>query len=174
MSAYVLGQFAHADAWLKAARRLTEAKLGEVDLHSPYPVHGVEDALGLKRSPVPFFAGLAALLGVLSGYALQYYANVYDYPLNVGGRPQHSPPTFIPITFEVGILFTALTLFGVLLWRMRLPRPHHPVFEVDAFRRALTHELWLSVATEPTRLDEAKRLLSEAGADQVSVVEVTP
>ncbi len=166
---YVLGEFAEDEALLDAARALRGE--GTVDLHSPYPIHGAEEALGLRRSTVPLVTLVAGVTGAVTGYLLQWYTVGFDWPLNVGNRPPHSPPAFVPVTFELGVLFAALTIFfGLLFAYFRFPRVHHPVFEVEAFRTASIHRLWLSAAVADDRAQVVAAELRRMGAENVSVV----
>jgi hypothetical protein len=174
MATYVLGEFPAPGPLLAALRTLRAEGLTALDAHSPYPLHGAEEALGLPPSRVPWMAFAAGLSGAAVGYLMQWFFNAVDYPLNVGNRLAHSPPANIPITFEVTILFTALSLFfGLLVFFFRFPRPHHPVFELEAFRSATTHGFWLSL--ELPGADEAgaarwKGRLQELGGQNVALV----
>jgi hypothetical protein len=168
---YVLGEFAQAEAALAAARALREKGLVRLDLHSPYPVHGAEEALGLRRSTVPLVALVGGVTGAVTGYALQWWTVGVDWPLNVGNRPPHSPPAFIPVTFELGVLMSALAIFfGLLFAYFRFPRVHHPVFEVEAFRSASIDRLWLSAAVGRNEADTVAADLRRLGASTVSIV----
>lgn len=161
------------EASLKAAyARLREAGFDDVDLHSPYPVAGAEALLGLKRSRVRWAALVGGLLGAGGGYLTQWYLNGFDYPINVGGRPLHAAPAFIPFTFEAMVLTSALAVFGALLAATGLPRVYHPVFEVSGFDRASIDSFWLSA---PVTLNDPERLaleeaLRDLGAVSVQVV----
>lgn len=174
----VLGEFHGPSPLLDAVRALRQEGFTELDTHSPFPLHGAEEALGLKPSRVPWMAFAAGLTGAALGYSMQWGFNAVLYPLNVGNRLAHSPPANIPITFELAILFTALSLFfGLVLFFFRLPRPYHPVFEVEAFRSATTHGYWVSV--ELPRGDvpatrRARELLEGLGGLNVAVVEEGP
>jgi hypothetical protein len=162
---WTVAEFASAGALLAAIRALREAGVTGLDTYSPYPLHGLGNALGLRRSRVPALALAGALGGVSLGYGFMYYINAVDYPLNVGNRPPNSWPAFIPVTFEMGVLLCSLFIFFGLMFLSRLPQPYHPVFEVDAFRSASTHGFWLSVmaapagAPEPGRVEEQLRSL---------------
>jgi hypothetical protein len=170
--AFVLGEFEREHALLEAARALRAKGHRGVDLHSPYPLHGADEALGLPRSTVPLVALVAGVTGAVAGYALQVYVNAIAWPLDVGGRPPHSPPAFIPVTFELGVLFAALAIFGGLLFGyFRFPRVHHPVFEVEAFRSASIDALWLSAEVDGAQADQVAQELRRLGARQVSVVQ---
>ncbi|HEX2570525.1 MAG TPA: DUF3341 domain-containing protein [Polyangia bacterium] len=168
---YVLAQFADSDALFAAARRLREEGFQDLDAHSPYPLHGAAEALGLRRSRVPLFVLIGGLTGVALGYLMQWWMNAVDYPIIVGGRPTHSPPSNIPITFETGILLAVLSAFFGAMALFGLPRPYHPVFRVDAFRRASVDELWLSVRLAKGKDDAVSQILTDQGALQVTSVE---
>jgi len=142
---FVLGGFAEPNKMLVAAKRLRETAKGEVETYTPYPVHGVDEALGLKKSIIPRMVGTGALFGVIGGYMLLWWCSTVAYPINVGGRPLHSAPAFIPITFELGILMSALTSFFGVLAYMGYPKLYHPVFESAGFRRASIDQFWISV-----------------------------
>ena len=171
MKAYVLDEFDGDEALLGAARELRGRVQGTLDLHSPYPLHGSDEALGLKRSKVPLVALVAGVTGATTGYLFQWYINAFDWPINVGNRPPHSFPAFIPVTFELGVLFSALAIFfGLLGGFFGFPRVHHPVFEVEAFRSASIDGLWLSAEVDGGDADAVAAELRRLGARQVSVV----
>jgi len=171
MSTFVLGEFAEERALLDAARTLREAGGATLDVHSPYPLHGTDEALGLRPSTVPLVALIAGVTGAVSGYLLQWYTVAFDWPLNVGNRPPHSAPAFIPVTFELGVLFASATIFvGLLAWWFGFPRVHHPAFEVEAFRSASIDGLWLSGEVAPERAEAFAAELGRLGARQVYVV----
>lgn len=174
MRTYLVARFAEEASLLAAARLLRGQGHADLDLHSPVPIHGADEALGLPRSVVPRIALVAGVLGAVSGYLMQWYMVAYDFPLDVGGRPPHSPPAFVPVTFELGVLFSALAIFFGLFALWGLPRPHHPVFEVEAFRSATVDGLWLSAAVAADRLDAAQADLTRLGAREVSRVEEAP
>ena len=184
MKAFVVAEFEGEAALLDAARALRgkghRPLAGEeggiaapirLDIHSPYPLHGADEALGLRRSTVPIVALVAGITGAATGYLLQWYTVAFAWPLNVGNRPPHSPPAFIPVTFELGILFASLAIFiGLLFAYFRFPRVHHPVFEVEAFRSASIDALWLSAEVDGKDAEPVAAELRRMGARQVSVV----
>ncbi len=171
MKSYVLGEFTVERSLLDAARTLRQRGHASLDLHTPVPVHGAEEALGLRRSTVPIVALVGGITGALSGYMLQWWTVGVDYPINLGNRPPHSPPAFVPITFELGVLVSALAIFlGLLFGYFAFPRVHHPVFEVEAFRSASIDGLWLSAEVDPGDADEVAAELRRLGARQVSIV----
>jgi hypothetical protein len=114
---------------------------------------------------------IAGVTGAASGYLLQWYTVGLDWPLNVGNRPPHSAPAFVPVTFELGVLFAALTIFlGLLFAYFRFPRVHHPVFEVEAFRSASIDALWLSAEVPSGEAEAVAASLRTLGAVRVAVV----
>ncbi len=171
MKSLVLAEFTTEAAVLAAARALRERGDAKLDIQSPVPIHGAPEALGLKRSLVPLVALSGGVLGALTGYLIQYWTVGVDWPLNVGGRPPHSPPAFVPITFELGVLFSSLSIFfGLLFAFFGFPRVYHPVFEVEAFRSASVDGIWLSAEADQGRADAIAAELRRLGAKQVSIV----
>jgi hypothetical protein len=142
---FVMAGFKEPERMLVAAKRMRETVKGEVETYTPYPMHGIDEALGLPKSVIPKIVGTGALFGVLGGYTLLYWCSVIAFPINVGGRPLHSAPAFIPITFECGVLMSALTSFFGVLALLGYPKLYHPVFESPAFRRASVDRYFLSV-----------------------------
>jgi Protein of unknown function (DUF3341) len=172
MKRFVLAEFAEPDPMVEAARKLREAGRGGLDAYSPYPVHGIDQALDLPRSKIPLVALIAGLSGAIGGYVLQWWTNAVDYEINVANRPPHAWPTNIPVTFESGVLVCALTLFfGSLFYFFGLPRTYHPVFEAEEFRSASLDKFWISAelaeGEEPQALE---RTLREMGARRVTHV----
>ncbi len=175
MKRWILGEFSDPDSLLKAGRALRGGGHRDLDAYTPYPIHGMEDAFGLGPSRVPLIALCGALAGISGGYLLQFFLNAVDYPINVANRPIHSLPTNIPVTFELGVLLAAFSIFGGLLFYLcKFPQPYHPAFELEAFRSASTHGFWVSVVPQPGQQNvEAKVMeqLRSLGAANVSLIE---
>ena len=171
MKRWVIAEFAAEGPLLEAARTLRSDGHSDLDLHSAVPLHGADEALGLKKSIVPRIALVAGLIGASTGYLMQWFMVGVDWPINVGGRPPHSPPAFIPVTFELGVLFAALSIFFGLFVLWGMPRLHHPVFEVEAFRSASVDGLWLSAAVGAEGAEATAARLRGLGARQVEIVE---
>jgi hypothetical protein len=167
---WVLARFEEEEALLAAARRLRESGLPAVDVHSPVPIPGASEALGLHPSRIPLICLVGGLVGIVIGYVLQWWTAAVDFPINVGNRPPQSWPAFVPITFELGVLFAAVSVVIGLLVRSGLPRPYHPVFESDAFLAASVDELWISVPVEEGARPPVDELRS-LGATRVEIVE---
>ena len=173
MKLLVLAEFAEPEPMVEAARKLRESGREGLDAYSPYPLHGIDEALKLPRSKVPLVALIAGLSGAAGGYVLQWWTNAVDFEINVANRPPHAWPTNIPVTFESGVLVCALTLFfGSLFYFFGLPRTYHPVFESEEFRSASLDKFWISAemkdGEDPRDLE---RTLRELGARRVTRVE---
>jgi len=173
MKLLVLAEFAEPEPMVEAARKLRESGREGLDAYSPYPVHGIDDALKLPRSKVPLVALIAGLTGATGGYVLQWWTNAVDFEINVANRPPHAWPTNIPVTFESGVLICVLTIFfGSIFYFFGLPRIYHPVFESEEFRSASLDKFWISAemkdGEDPRDLE---RTLRELGARRVTHVE---
>jgi hypothetical protein len=175
---WVLGGFKDSDKMLDAGRKLRELGFTSVDAHTPFPLHGVDEALAIPRSKVPLIVFCAAMCGAFTGYMMQWGLNSWDFPINVGGRPIHSWPLNIPITFELGVLFSGLGAFLGTWALCGLPRHYHPMFECEGFKRASLDEFWISVELDVTATasrDDDRQTISKClegfGAHQVAVVE---
>jgi hypothetical protein len=169
---FVVAMFHDGESMLAAAARVRMRDLGRVDTHSPYPVRGIEAALGIGRPRIPLLVLLGGLLGAIAGYTMILYVNAIDWPFNVGNRPPHSPPAHIPVTFELGILFGAGFAFFGLLILIGLPRPYHPLFQAPSFGRASIDRFFVSVELPRAGVpDPVLEELRAAGASGVEVVE---
>jgi len=149
----LLAEFGEQDALLDAARKVRAAGYEHVDAYTPYPVEDLSDELGFRTTRVPLLVLLGGILGAAGGFLLQYWLNVLDYPINVGGRPLNSIPSWIIITFELTILTAALFAVLGMLALNGLPRPHHPVFNVPEFALASTNRFFLSIEATDPRFD---------------------
>jgi len=146
----LLAEFATPGALVHAAERARLEGYRHLDTYSPFPIEQLSEALALRRSKVPLITFVGGLLGGAGGYVLQYWSQAAAYPMNVGGRPYHSWPHFIPVTFETTVLGAALACF-IGMWALnRLPQPYHPVFNVPAFDGASRDRFFLCIeATDP-------------------------
>ncbi len=168
----LLAEFADHKALVAAARGAYAAGYRRLDAFSPFPVEGLSEAIGFHRDALaPVVLG-GGVLGAGVGYAMQYYLSAVHYPLNVGGRPLHSWPAFVPVIYEMTILFAALAaVFGMLLLN-GLPRPYHPVFNVPAFARASRDRFFLYIESSDPLFDlqDTRRFLRRQGALDVADV----
>jgi hypothetical protein len=150
----LMAEFEEPGGLLNAARTVRNAGYRRFEAYSPEPVEGLEEAMELKRSKVALAVLIAALAGAATGYLLQFYALVIDYPFNTGGRPLNSWQIFIVIVFELTVLFGGIVAFCAVLVLSGLPRPHHPVFNVPEFARASRDRYFLVVEARDSRFDE--------------------
>ena len=118
---FVVAEFKNSDTLLEGTRKMREKGHHGVDTHTPYPVHGLEEALGIKRVKVPTIVLLAGITGVCLAYGMMYFMNKIDFPINVANRPPHSAPAFIPITFELMVLLGGTSAFFGLMGLLKLP-----------------------------------------------------
>ena len=169
MKSPILAEFENAEALTDAARRIKDSGHQLVDAFTPFPVEGLAETFSVQ----PSFIRWAMLIGGLTlaaiAYGLQWWSAVYDYPLNVGGRPLNSWPVFLLVPCEVGLLAAALGGLVTFFRQCGLPRLHHPVFDVAAFERASQDRFFLLAREAPDRSDESLRdLLLSSGALTVS------
>jgi Protein of unknown function (DUF3341) len=153
LEAGCVAEFATPEALTEAVVALRRLGYRRLDTFTPYAVKPALEALELPRSRVTLFALIAGLAGAAGAYALEWWMSAVDYPINVGGRPPHSGPAFIPITFEMGVLFAGFTAFLCALAFARLPRLSHPIFEVEGFESASIDRFWLGIDVADPRFD---------------------
>lgn len=169
---WLLAEFETPDAIVSAAEAVRDSKFVNWDVHTPYPVHGMDDAMGLKPTKLGVVAFIAACIGCSSAIAMIQYMNGYDYPLVVGGKEPDAFVAMVPIMFELSILLTGLTtVFGLFAF-CRLPRHHHPVFESQRFERASDDKFFVSIqAADAKDAAEAEALLAKCAPSSVERIE---
>jgi Alternative complex III, ActD subunit len=173
MAAYgVLAEFDSPSALVAAADGVREAGYTRWDAHTPFPVHGLERAMGLKRSPVGWFVLILGLSGAAGGMLLQWWVSTTAYPLVISGKPLFSWPAFVPIMFECGVLGGALGAVFGFLFLARLPRHHHALFNSERFERVTDDAFFLSIEAADPRFDgpATAALLARLGARGVETV----
>ena len=146
----IMAEFDSATALVEAARKTHDAGYRKIDAYSPFPVEELAEAIGFHTNRVALVTLIGAIIGGLSGYLRQYWMAAVDYPVNVAGRPDHSWPSFIVITFELTILFGGISAVLGMLALNGLPMPYHPVFNVPRFAMATKDRFFLIVfSTDP-------------------------
>ena len=170
----LMAEFDTPTALVEAAEKARLAGYRSMDAYSPIPIEELSEALGHRRTRLPVLVFLGGLAGGLGGYGLEYWTQVIAYPLNVGGRPFHSWPHFIPVTFETTVLGAALTAFFGMWALNKLPQPYHPVFNVPAFVRASTDRFFLCIEAADPRFDREATWKFLEGLRPVGVSEVAP
>lgn len=168
----LMAEFSRDGEILNAARKAYADGYRRMDAFTPFPVEGLAETLGRKKSHVPFYVLLAGIVGGIGGYFMEWYAMAVSYPLDVGGRPLNSWPAYIPITFELTILSAAITAIITMLIFNRLPQPYHPVFNVAEFRRASTDKFFLCIEAVDPQFDlkATRDFLESLKSDRISEV----
>ncbi len=159
----VMAEFASAEALLDAARQARAVGYERAEAYSPFPVEGLAEATGFRRNWVPAIVFAGGLAGGLGGYFMQWYSAVVSYPINSGGKPPHSWPEFIPVTFELTVLIAALAGVIGMLALNGLPRLYHPMFNVPEFDLASRNRFFLCLRSSERNFapDSARRFLEE-------------
>src|SRR5437660_5096339 len=170
----IMAEFDNPSALVAAARRTHEAGYRRINGYSPYPIEELDEAIGFTRSTLPLIVLAGGILGGLGGFFMQYWMEVIDYPLNVGGKPYNSWPAFIPITFECTVLVAAFAAVLGMLMLNKLPQPYHPVCNAPNFAHATRDSFFLVIESKDPRFDheEAIRFLKALEPVGVSDVEL--
>lgn len=169
----MMAVFETPEALLAAVRRAREEGFRHMDAYTPFPVDDLSETLGIPPNRLPLVVLLSGLTGGLIGYGMQLYAMAFDWRLDVGGRPLNSWPAFVPITFELTILFAAFgAVFGMLTMN-RLPQPYHPAFNANCFDLATLDRFFLCIEANDPRFDheQTRRFLESLGPTEVADVE---
>lgn len=173
--AVLLAEFDDPNTVLHAAEKVRDAGYQKWDVHTPYPVHGMDAAMGLGDSRLGWIVLIMALTGLAAAVGLMVWTNGIEYPLVIGGKPPVSIPSMVPICFELTILFSALGTFFGMLGLNQLPRHNHPVFESERFKAFSTDKFFISVEAADSQFDVAstRRLLEGLHPTHVELVEET-
>lgn len=166
----IVGEFESPEKLIKVAEEAKFAGYRVMDAYSPFPIHGLSDAIGFRDTKVPWTVFIFAIIGLTCGYSLQFWTSVIDYPMNVGGKPMNSIPAFIPVSYETTILFSAISAAVGMFVYNRLPMPYHPIFNAKNFERASQDRFFLAIeAADPKYdADAIEKLLRSNGALEVS------
>ncbi len=169
----IVAEFEDPDDLLEAAERVYAEGYRKVEAYSPFPVHGLAEAIGCDDSKVRWTCFLAGVTGAVVGMGMEVFCLAIDYPLNIGGRPLISWPQFIPVAYELTILCASFGAALGMLGFNGLPRPHHPIFNAKNFERASQDRFFIGVeAVDPKfDLEATDAFLRSLGAAEVSVVE---
>jgi Alternative complex III, ActD subunit len=149
----MMAEFEKPSELIAACEKARESGFRKMDAYSPFAVTGLSDALGFRRSKVALITLLGGLFGCFGGFYMQYWISAVNYPINSGGRPYNSWPSFIPVTFEMTILAAAISAVLGMLALNGLPRPHHPVFNVERFALASRDRFFLCIEACDPKFD---------------------
>lgn len=164
----VAGIWSDDEKILEAAAKMRDAGYKKFDAITPFPVHGMEEAVGIKRSGIPYVTFVAGLTGCGAGLLLQYWTSAVSWPINVGGKPMFSLPAFIPVTFELTILFAALFSVGTMFFLNGLPKVDPPIIDKDLTSHKFA--LWVPDDEEGYNVEKVEAFLKELGAEEVKRV----
>lgn len=167
-----IARFALPRDLIEAARKVRKGGYSKFDCHSPFHIHGMDKAMGLKRSPLGWIVGLAAIIGCSGALALQWWVSVVEYPLVISGKPLFSYQAYVPITFALGVLLSAFAaLLGMLIMN-GLPRFHHPVFYHDGFESFSDDAFFISIESDDPSFDETEtiRFLESIGGNDAALL----
>jgi len=172
----ILAEFDSARDVLHAAEKVRDAGYVRWDTHTPFPVHGMDKAMGLGDSRLGWIVITCALIGLSGAFVMMHWMNGIDYPLIIGDKPGGAPgtlPSMVPILFELTVLLSAFGAVFGMLGLNRLPQHHHPVFESDRFRAASDDKFFISIEADDPKfdVDKTKSLLEKAHAAHVEVLE---
>lgn len=164
----IAGIFTEEHQVLAAARKVNELGFSKFEAISPYPIHGMEEACGIKRSWLPYVTFVAGTMGLTLGLLLTWYTSAVNWAVNVGGKPMFSLPAFVPILFELTVLFAALASVGALFYACNMPKVDPPVIDPDLS----SHKFAVYVPSNDNGYDEAKleKIFRENGASEVKKV----
>jgi ActD protein len=168
----LMAEFEDPNALVAAAQRTREDGYSCVDAYSPYPIEELTHALGTPPTKLPLIVLIGGLIGCIGGYGMQYWMSAISYPINVGGKPFHSWPAFIPVTFECTILAAAVSTVLGMLALNGLPQPYHPVFNVPRFALASRNRFFLCIQSIDPKFDleGTRRFLETLNPREVSTV----
>ena len=169
----VMGEFDTVDGVVAAAAAIRKAGYTRWDVHTPFPIHGIDSVMAIRPTVLPWIVLAGGLSGLAFGIWLQWFCNAHDYPIITSGKPLWSFPANIPIDFECTVLFSAITAVFAMLGLNRLPMLYNPLFKSERFRRVTDDRFFLVVDASDARFDEAKtvKLLNEQGALTVERIE---
>ena len=172
----LLAEFETPAGLYQACEKVRDAGYKRWDAHSPFPVHGLDHAMGLGRSRLPYVTLVFGLIGAVTGFVLQLWANGIAYPIMISGKPLFNWQPYMPITFELGVLFAAIsTVVGMLAFN-QLPMHFHPLFGSKTFERVTDDGFFISIESWDPKFNsiETERFLKENGAKRVELVKRHP
>ena len=169
-------EFSSASALMQAAEKVRDAGFRKWDVYSPFPIHGMDAAMGFQRSRVSFFSLIGGITGLTTAFTLIYYTSALNYPLITQGKPYFSLEASMPIFFELTVLLTAFgTIIGLLLLTL-MPRLHHPVFNWDRFKRVSDDGFFVVLESADPRFEKgaSRRFLEELGGSHITEIYQDP
>jgi hypothetical protein len=170
----VMAEFDNPEMLCAGAERAHAVGYRRMDAYSPFPIEGLAEVIGFKRTQLPLIVLIGGILGGIGGFYLQYWTSVIDYPMLIGGKPYNSWPAFIPVTFETTILGAALAAVLGMLGLNGLPMPYHPVFNVERFALASRDRFFLCIEAADPKFDIDNTVEFLRSLNPSSIHEVEP
>jgi hypothetical protein len=168
----MVAEFASPYDLLEGVKAVRAAGFSNIDTHTPFPIHGMDQAMGLAPSKLPWFVLFGGLTGTTCAVTLQWWMNAFDYPFRIGGKPIFSYQAYVPIGFELTVLLSAITTVLGMLALCRLPRPYHALFTHDRFGRFSDDGFFLSIEASDSQWSQAKAeaALQKAGGQHITII----
>jgi hypothetical protein len=169
----IIAAFDTVPALYHACEQVRDAGFTQWDALTPFPIHGLDYAMGVRRSKVPRFSLAGGITGFCTGMSFIWWANAYEYPLVVGGKPYFSPMFAFPVSYELTILFTAFATIGGMFFLNKLPMHYHPVMKAPQFVRALDDRFYIVIETADPKFNApaTRELLAKAGGKDIVEIE---
>lgn len=169
---YMLARFDSPHDLIEAARKVRRSGYEKFDCHSPFPIHGMDEVMGLKRSPIGYIVGFSGLAGMVGSMLLQWWSSAVEYPLVISGKPFFSWQAFIPVSFALTVLMSAFGAFFGMLAFNRLPQFFHTLFDSDKFEAMSNDGFFISIASGDARFDEqgTREMFESIGGKDVETV----
>ncbi|MFC1565103.1 DUF3341 domain-containing protein [candidate division KSB1 bacterium] len=168
----ILAEFDDPGSLLHAAEKTKDAGYRNFDCYSPFPVHGMDEAMGLKRSPLGYIIAFISFFVVLGGLGLQWYANAVDYPIVISGKPLVSYQAYAPVGFGLTVAVAAIFTFIIMLALNRLPQPHHPLFSSERFEKVTDDGFFLGIESKDKQFDikKTETFLDSIGGKNIEIL----
>jgi hypothetical protein len=169
----VMAEFETPADLMHAAEKVRDSGYKRWDVFSPFPIHGMDEAMGLKNSPVGYFSFCCGVIGFTTGMVMIWWMNAVDYPILIGGKPMFSPFGAFPPSYELTILLGSFGTLGGMLFLNRLPRLHHPLHKNERFKKATHDKYFLVIESSDPKYSETeiRKLLESVGSRHIEVVE---
>ncbi|MDR9415773.1 MAG: DUF3341 domain-containing protein [Gracilimonas sp.] len=168
----ILAEFKNPKELTDVAKKMVKSGYNKFDTYSPFPIHGMDKAMNLKKSKLGWIVFGHAILGFTGAIAMMYYMSVVDYPINISGKPFFNAPAWVPITFELTVLLSSFGAVFGMFFLNGLPKLNNPLFNVDRFKKATDDGFFACIEAEDDMFDakQVKELFKEAGATHIEEV----
>lgn len=168
----ILAEFKNPKALVDASKKIVEAGYDKFDTYAPFPIHGIDKAMSLSKSKLGWIVLGHGAIGFVGAIAMMYYMSVFDYPMNISGKPFHNAPAWVPIIFELTVLLSAFGAVFGMFFLNGLPKLYNPLFNVERFKKATDDGFFVCIEAKDSKFqaDQIQRLFEEAGATHIEEV----